>query len=51
MKAVNEPADQPAETRAKEPAHQIDERDAVIRDLNEALVRWLAEFDAMENAA
>ena len=51
MQRANEPANQQDEPGRDEPAHQIDERDAVIRELNEALVRWLAEFDAMESAA
>jgi hypothetical protein len=51
MRRANIPADQQDETGRDNPAHQVDERDAVIRKLNEALVRWLAEFDAMESAA
>jgi hypothetical protein len=52
MQSSNEPAAQQDEPGRDEPAqHEIDERDAIIRELNEAMVRWLAEFDAMESAA
>jgi len=40
----------PDETDESAPP-QTDERDETVRQLNDALMRWLAEFDALEPAA